>query len=527
MLASMSVKVAVVRKLAAIASVVPTRGLALQISRKRSDLLVLLGPGMLRGPSQRAIAVPAQLPIPQDQPITLLELASPRADLSNRLDFVQDGGLSPTNRTRAPRRLDEYKPGEKIALDFHNFEDDPDGYKHLMLLTDRLSGYMWDFYLQDKTEKSIILALASFLGMLDRQYGIKVKAFESDNEIFTVKPRIKTWLEDRHIKIEPSPPHTQSLNGAAERSGGVVKEKANAMRDSSKLPVSLWREICKAAVYLLNRTPRKRIAWKTPFEIFHSTHNERRKLDLTNLRAYGCKSYAMTTTAMKKEDRLKRFNPRVWIGYLVGYASSKTYYIWNPVTNTVSHMHDAIFNEQETFSGALQDLRDDIKEVDRDELARLLSEFTLPSSSHEQVEPTYIPKGVDDTLLLQTGQQSEQKSEHQSVQNSQQPAPLSGSSGVFPAFAGGLEQETGAPELVGKELYTSARFELLPTPPPSPPAALLAVMMTGSVYQCVAPTAQRACLGIHGELLKWKKPSNIALSTPELSVARFPLERQE
>jgi hypothetical protein len=66
----------------------------------------------------------------------------------------------------------------------------------------------------------------------------------------------------------------------------------------------------------------------------------------------------MTRDAMLKEQRLKRFNPKAWIGCLVGYASSNTYRIWNPVVNEVIHTRDVIFDEQETFSGALEDLRD-------------------------------------------------------------------------------------------------------------------------------------------------------------------------
>jgi hypothetical protein len=38
-------------------------------------------------------------------------------------------------------------PGKRIAIDFHDFEEDEDNYNSLMLITDRWSGYMWDFYL--------------------------------------------------------------------------------------------------------------------------------------------------------------------------------------------------------------------------------------------------------------------------------------------------------------------------------------------------------------------------------------------
>ena len=37
--------------------------------------------------------------------------------------------------------------------------------------------------MQDRTTESIIEALASFLGMMELQFGIKIKAVEADNEI--------------------------------------------------------------------------------------------------------------------------------------------------------------------------------------------------------------------------------------------------------------------------------------------------------------------------------------------------------
>ena len=69
--------------------------------------------------------------------------------------------------------------------------------------------------------------------------------------------------------MEPSTPYTQSQNGGAERSGGVVKEKARAMTQGAHLPSDLWREVTRAAVYLLNRTPRYQYYWKILYERLH------------------------------------------------------------------------------------------------------------------------------------------------------------------------------------------------------------------------------------------------------------------
>ena len=139
---------------------------------------------------------------------------------------------------RFPREISEGL-GKRIAIDFYDFEADEDGYKSLMLLTDRWSGYMWDFYLQDRTASSINTVLSMFLGLLKNQYNLKPQVIECDNELTSQKPAVKRYIESLHIKVEPSLAYTQSLNRSAERSGGVVKQKIQSMQASSKLPTAL------------------------------------------------------------------------------------------------------------------------------------------------------------------------------------------------------------------------------------------------------------------------------------------------
>ena len=153
---------------------------------------------------------------------------------------------------------------------------------------------------------------------------------------------MKTYIESQYIRIKPSPLYTQALNGGAERSGGVVKQKIRSMRASSKLPAALWKEISKTAVYLLNRTPKYQYHWKTPYDRFHTfivqrngIAAQRKRPDQSHLCVYGCKAFAMTTDALKKVNRLQRFNPNAWIGYLVGYDSTNVYRVWNPIINKV------------------------------------------------------------------------------------------------------------------------------------------------------------------------------------------------
>lgn len=429
--------------------------------------------------------------------------------------------------SRVPRDISENGPGERIAVDFHDFEKDPEGFSSLMLFTDRTSGYSWDFYLQDRSTNSIITAFKWFLGMLELQHRKLVRTVECDNEITTVKPAVARYLQEKFIKIEPSPPHTQALNGAAERSGGAIKQKIIAMRESSKLPISLWREISSAAVYLMNRTPRWRIYWKTPYEVFHSTETRRRYPDLRNLRVYGCKAYAMTTGAMKKEKRKKRFEPRAWIGYLVGYTSSTTYRIWNPLENRVIVTRDVIFNEDETFSGALGDLRDDIKEIDRDELARILNQGVEPVSTSDRMDVDHSNEKEDRSMdLADMSYWDINEPSVDDLPTNSDPYQDLGKGSELPRIPSTVTSEAQMEyflaepeEKQDQESGIDAGYLL--TPPPSSPETLFLAALTGSV--CIPDGGQRSggptetpqgVMGV-GNVSKRVQPSSPSTEMPD------------
>ena len=51
------------------------------------------------------------------------------------------------------------KPGVRLAIDFHDFKAINLGYSSVMLVTDRYSGFIWDFYLTNRRADTIITAL--------------------------------------------------------------------------------------------------------------------------------------------------------------------------------------------------------------------------------------------------------------------------------------------------------------------------------------------------------------------------------
>jgi hypothetical protein len=296
--------------------------------------------------------------------------------------------------SRVPRTIEE-APGERISLDFHDYEaDSSTKERSQMLITDRVTGFMWDYYFKDnRTARSIIRVLESFVTLMKTQFNIVVKIIETDNEIVTVKPEVARWAENRGIRIEASAPDTQSQNGGAERSGGVIKEKARAMRLDANLPWPLWPEIVRTAVYLNNRTPRYSNRWRSPYEEFF-THNayrngivtSPRKPNQGHLRAYGCKAFAMTDDTKRGKSRLQRLDPKAWIGYLVGYRSSNIFRIWVPTMAKVITTRDVVFDEDSIFTGDEKDIMDNLMHSTLEEIEVWIRTVELPPGTQEQEE---------------------------------------------------------------------------------------------------------------------------------------------
>ncbi|HEY9845481.1 MAG TPA: hypothetical protein V6D03_04725, partial [Candidatus Caenarcaniphilales bacterium] len=249
---------------------------------------------------------------------------------------------------------------------------------------------------------SIIKKLTNFILFLKNHYNITVKVIEADNEITTVKPQVERWLASQGIIVEPSAPDTQAQNGGAERSGGVNKEKSRAMRLDANLSWELWPEVTRAAVYLYNRTPNYANNWKTPYEVFftrvalnNGIVTSIRKPNLTHLKAYGCKAFAMTDDTHRGISRLQRLDPKAWIGYLVGYRSSNIFRIWIPSLAKVISTRDVVFDEQTIFSGKTEDLMENLMHNTLEEIATHVKTIELPNPINEPDTESFFE---DDTV---------------------------------------------------------------------------------------------------------------------------------
>ena len=95
-------------------------------------------------------------------------------------------------------------------------------------------------------------------------------------------------------------------------------EATRAMFHDQDIPIHLWDEASRTAVYVQNHTPHRVLENKTPEEVFSG-----KKPEVSHLKIFGCPVYIHIP-----RDKRTKLDPSAKKGTFVGYSESlKTYRI--------------------------------------------------------------------------------------------------------------------------------------------------------------------------------------------------------
>ena len=244
------------------------------------------------------------------------------------------------------------------------------------------------------------------INLIETQYNGKIRFVRLDGET-SLGNAFEILVIEKGIKAERTAPDTPAQNGGSERSGRVLITKARTMRIEANLPADLWPEIVKAAGYIGNRTPVRKLKWKTPFEAV-----TKQKPRFAHMHVYGCRAYPLDHHIARK----KKLDPRAHIGYLVGYDSTNIFRIWIPSRGKVIRIRDVTFKDDLLYHPS--DL--DIGAVVREEAEKLVETLELPEFQVEQIED----ENLLETLTTEVPALPEPETLEKSVENRRLPTPL-------------------------------------------------------------------------------------------------------
>ena len=139
-------------------------------------------------------------------------------------------------------------------------------------------------------------------------------------------------------------PGTPSQNGVSERRNRTLKDMVRSMISHSSLPVSLWGEALKTAVYILNRVPSKAVA-KTPYELWTG-----KKPSIRHFHVWGCPA-----EARPYRPNERKLDSRTISCYFIGYSErSRGFKFYSSSSNTIFETGNAKFIEDVENSGSSQ-----------------------------------------------------------------------------------------------------------------------------------------------------------------------------
>lgn len=160
-----------------------------------------------------------------------------------------------------------------------------------------------------KDKLTLVRWFMSLIRRIQRTYDADVVAVRCNNEKGFGNNLI-SMTEELDMLYKPAPAGTKEPNGLIERAGGVLTQRARAMRIHANLPKDLSHEMYHTAAYMLNRTPTKALGWKTPYEVVWGC-----KPLVAHMRPIGCRAYVYNRD-LRAADKLES---RTLIGHLVGY----------------------------------------------------------------------------------------------------------------------------------------------------------------------------------------------------------------
>jgi hypothetical protein len=180
------------------------------------------------------------------------------------------------------------------------------------------------------------------------------------------------------MQVEYSPLHKHNVNSTIERAGGVLTTRVIAFKLNNRLPDNVSAEYYIIAGYLLNRIPIRRIGYRTPIGGFLKEMGDTNwKPNRVQIRAFGCKAYAYNHT----RNKLDKLDPKVYIGWLVGYESSNIWRIWIPSLYRVISTRDIKFDKTRRYS----DKDKPIETLEAEEIVRVIEIPSLDLRSEEDL----------------------------------------------------------------------------------------------------------------------------------------------
>jgi hypothetical protein len=187
-----------------------------------------------------------------------------------------------------------------------------------------------------KSKDEVFSKFKEFKALIENLSERKIKILRSDNGGEYTSKEFVNYCKDVGIKRDLTTPYNPKQNGVAEKKNRTVMEVVKTMIHDQDLPMCLWAEAARTAVYVQNQLSHSALGFKTPEEMFSG-----KKSEVSHLKIFGC----LVFLYIPKEKRNK-LDPSGKKGIFVGYCEvSKAFRVYIPGYHHIEISRDVTFDE--------------------------------------------------------------------------------------------------------------------------------------------------------------------------------------
>ncbi|KAL4366630.1 hypothetical protein GQ457_05G026360 [Hibiscus cannabinus] len=184
-------------------------------------------------------------------------------------------------------------------------------------------------------------AFTNFKALVENEAEKPIQALRIDRGGEYCSKEFSAFCENRGIRKELTAAYTPQQNGISERKNRTILHMLRSMLAGGRVPKRFWPEAVNWIIHVLNRSP--------TFVVQNMTSEEDwsgRRPNVDHFRIFGCIAYAHVPDAKRKklDDKGEKC---VFLGVS---ETSKSYKLFNPLTEKIVISRDIIFDEENTWN---------------------------------------------------------------------------------------------------------------------------------------------------------------------------------
>jgi hypothetical protein len=211
----------------------------------------------------------------------------------------------------------------------------PEGYRYWIVFVDAATRHWAVYFMRNKDQA--FECFKAYKAWVELATGRKIKQLQDDKGGEFISNIFRNYLKAEGIQHRHTMRDEPHSNGVAERTNGVMSNRATSILYESKLPPSFWAKAVSTVVHTHNRSLTSSVPNSTSHEALLGI-----KPDVSMLRVFGSLAYVHI-----KRDKRSGLSPHMEKAIFVGYPPEyKGWEFWNPATRKFVLSDRADFDER-------------------------------------------------------------------------------------------------------------------------------------------------------------------------------------